>query len=162
MKAGVLVVIIACLYINQVAADDYYIGYWREYTPNGKSFECQLVEKEEDMLSVLRAAGWDTKQGIPDINWTTDCAIIIAPSIYNKDRRLAFYGLEWTGSKFLLRYGWQADALTLSTYETIVVSFKHYVHNSNKLFCTNIGRVGELAKKSSSNTKSQADFPPGR
>jgi hypothetical protein len=126
-------------------------GYWAQSTPQGKSFECQLVEDYASMMTILRQAGWDVDRGVPVIDWEKDCAIVIAPDKYYEDGEIAFFGLSWKGDKFLLQHGWVSLEVAeiggssatfgsaLGTPETIVVSFPHYMHSANPFYCSNIG-----------------------
>ena len=123
---------------SQVRAESYHRGYWQEATPNGKSVTCRLTETAAALREALGEVGWHAD--LPPVDWEKDCAIVISPEAYTKGWALAFYGLEWTGEEFQLRWGSIQDRPSFGSAETIVVSFPHYVHSKNRCVCVDQGK----------------------
>ena len=127
-------------------------GYWNKRTQTGSTFECEGASTQERMVQILNEAGWNTKEGIPKIDWQRDEAVIVAPSSYYKTALLTFYGLTREGDIYILKYGWKpipasesvgASSATFGSTEegypaTIVIAHRRGLHNSSKFKCRSI------------------------
>ena len=136
-------------------------GYWKQGTPTGKEFACEGVASQEQLLNILQDAGWNTKRGMPPIDWERQEAVVVAPSEYYEDGKLVFYGLEDHGDTVVLKYGWESfggtsieerkdedgiawtESRSSSTRpgepETIVVSYRRGLDDGREFVCRNIG-----------------------
>ena len=88
------------------ASGSLHTGYWKENTPKGKAVSCSGRSTKEGMINLLNSVGWDYPE-IPDIDWNTDEAVIIAPEKYYEDKEIVFYGLSREGANLILLYGWR-------------------------------------------------------
>ena len=83
-------------------------GYWQQsnYSPPPQNDfdECLQVTTQTEMETVLRGAGWDFDDGIPDVRWETDTATIIMPDEHPAN--FEFYWLARRGSEIELSWGW--------------------------------------------------------
>jgi hypothetical protein len=154
-------VLAVLLVLASVCASAEHTGYWKQRTPAGASTACRLVETQEHLLTALREVGWQMTS-VPTINWQDDCAIIISPPNHVQGATMAFYAISWNGKQFVLDWGrilmqssvqtavssrslgqaslpaWDKIHSSMSDPgpETIVVSFKHYMHDPNQLVCS--------------------------
>ena len=88
-------------------ATSLHTGYWQQshYSPPQNDFgECLQVTTQTEMETVLRRAGWDFDDGVPDVRWETDTATIIMPDGHPAD--FEFYWLARRGSEIDLYWGW--------------------------------------------------------
>lgn len=139
-------------------------GYWRQRTPKGKAFACERVTSQRQLSNILQNAGWNTKRGMPTIDWKRQEAVVVAPSKYYEDGRLVFYGLEDHGDTVALEYGWKmlnptpstttpiedeggtrltetrSSSTVAGTAETIVVSYRKGLDDRAQLVCQDTGR----------------------
>lgn len=139
-----------------------HVGYWKQRTPKGKGFACEGAASQAQLLNILQDAGWNTKRGIPAIDWNRQEAVVVAPSKYYEDGRLVFYGLESRGDTIALKYGWKrlnetiiqdiededgtvmTETRSSSTLpgeaETIVVSYRRGLDDGVRFVCQDTGR----------------------
>ncbi len=148
----VISIAIALSSITGAAIASQHAGYWRKITVTGKSYKCEGVYSESQMVKVLKQAGWPTDKGIPSVSWSTEEAVVIAPSSYHKDGRLALFGLDLEGDAYVLKYGWVtintdqvgASSATFGSNEegkpeTIVVSYRRGLDSGRRFVCRDIG-----------------------
>ena len=104
MRHSISAVFAVILYFppSVFAPDSVHTGYWRNTTlnPSTHRLTCQGVTTERSMIAVLNNAGWRGDTDIPDIDWSSDEAVIIA-----RDQYLDFYGLFEQSDKVILSYG---------------------------------------------------------
>ncbi len=144
----------ALLAIGAAATAQEHTGYWKAYTPRGDSFECQRVTSKDIMERVLGEAGWEPeKTPFPDIDWSTNEAIVIAPRTFPHDAELAFYGLSYSDDELHLNYGWhtlpkkeiieRSDGTSVFTSgsryptepSTIIVAFDREIASGRQFYC---------------------------
>lgn len=155
VKTSKWVLLLIAAFVVGVSASEH-IGYWREPTPKGEGFKCRKVTTRDDMLDVLRRAGWDAGSEVPTINWRRQEAIVISPSTYYKSAYLSFYGLVREDGAMILKYGWEpiksmqitgSNSVSLGSSvpgyaATIVVSYRRGLDSDGGLYCRNLGVVG--------------------
>ncbi len=130
---------------------------WTQLTPVGESFKCQLVENESQMLKILSWAGWDIDANIPNINWSSNAAIIIAPPRYHESREAKVHGLFARGNELKLEYSLMGELNTGTRTKilkdgsvmmsmgsslpsqpiTIVVSYNKNLATNRTIYCVN-------------------------
>lgn len=139
-------------------------GYWKQRTPAGKGFACKGAASQAQLLNILQDAGWNTKRGIPVIDWNRQEAVVVAPSKYYEDGKLVFYELEDRGDTVALKYGWKmlnptpsttittedeggtrlmetrSSSTVAGTAETIVVSYRRGLDDGVRFVCQDTGR----------------------
>ncbi len=130
-------------------------GYWSQLTPKGSEFECVRIHAKDQLITVLRSAGWQVDDGIPKIDWDRDEAIVISPSQGYKNGRMVFFGLERRENTIVLDYGWKpleasesysANSATFGSVDegeptTIVVSYRKGLDNGLRFTCSSRGFV---------------------
>ena len=94
------------------ARDSVHTGYWRatDQNPSNGQLACQGVMSESEMINILEESGW-SEEWIPDIDWKSDEAVIIA-----QDKDLEFYGLFDMSGEIILSYGLRRDRSEISTF----------------------------------------------
>ncbi|MEQ5856522.1 hypothetical protein [Halomonas sp. BN3-1] len=130
----------------------HHTGYWTQLTPNGEEFKCRGVYSREQLISILRRAGWDVDGGIPKIEWEHNEAVVVAPSTYYKSGEMVFYGLNQTAKGIILDYGWvpnsseriSSNSATFGSVApgqptTMVVSYRRGLDNGVRFICSNRG-----------------------
>ena len=83
-------------------------GHWKTYASTGNAVACRLVSSQRSLERVLNRAGWNTgAEPLPEIDWSRNIAIIVAPP---KNRNLKYerkyVGLFSNDSTLTLRYKW--------------------------------------------------------
>ena len=133
-------------------------GYWRQDTPEGAVSRCEGVSTQDRMQAVLLQAGWDLNQGLPQIDWERDTAVIVAPSRYYKCGRMEFYGLALEDDTVALQYGWgplqplpvgktvrdasctgSPDSTMSGRAATIVVAYRKDLESGRRFVCKDRG-----------------------
>ena len=127
-------------------------GTWNRLTPNvseGETIECGTAKTKREMVNALKNAGWNMKSGIPNIDWRSNQATIIA-----KDEDMKFQSLFRRNGKIILYYqilepsdgsyssgGTRISSSTVPSRSIIVVSYPKNIMRDNNFFCE-YNRVG--------------------
>lgn len=149
------VVAVGLCLISTSALSSEHTGYWNQLTPQGSAFKCEGVYSKDQLVNVLRQAGWRVDDGIPRINWNLDEAVIVAPSQSYKNGRMVFFTLERRGESIVLDYGWKplegSESVGANTASfgsigegkptTIVVSYRRGLDSGLRFTCSNRGFV---------------------
>lgn len=144
----------ACLAGSPALASEH-SGYWNQLTPKGAEFKCEGVYSKDELVSVLRRAGWRVDNGVPKIDWERDEAVVVSPSQSYKNGRMVLFALERRGNAIVLDYGWKplkgsesvgANSASFGSVEegkptTIVVSYRRGLDNGLRFTCSNRGFV---------------------
>lgn len=144
----------SCLVGSSVIASEH-TGYWNQLTPQGSEFKCEGVYSKDQLVNVLRQAGWRVDEGIPRIDWNRDEAVVVAPSQSYRNGRMVVFTLERRGDAIVLDYGWKpleasesvgANSASFGSVgegkpTTIVVSYRRGLDSGLRFTCSNRGFV---------------------
>jgi hypothetical protein len=149
------VIAIGLCVVGSSALASAHTGYWNQTTPKGSEFKCEGVYSKDQLVDVLRQAGWRVDEGIPRIDWGSDEAVVVAPSQSYKNGRMVVFSLERRGDAIVLDYGWKpleasesvgANSASFGSVgegkpTTIVVSYRRGLDSGLRFTCSNRGFV---------------------
>lgn len=150
-----LAIAIGLCLVGSTSLASEHTGYWSQLTPQGSEFKCEGVYSENQLVNVLRQAGWRVEEGIPVIDWSRDEAVVVSPSQAYKNGRMVAFTLERRGDAIVLDYGWKplegSESVGVNTVTfgsvgegkptTIVVSYRRGLDKGLRFICSNRGFV---------------------
>lgn len=106
LSAAALILVVGSLVPTSTAYAQAHSGYWVEGTPNRtESRVCTVVQDEEALRRELKAIRWGANS-VPDVAWSKDVAVIVAPPRSHRGWSLTLFHIADPDTSPSLEWGW--------------------------------------------------------